>query len=133
MRAFLVLFIMASAPAAVLISALYLLGRLLRPQCWTKAMVLAAASAAAIGATYTWWPDPDFAGGVAFYNVFFYYPLVIFAFASWGFAIGFYIVFLRREASKRMFKVVAPPLLLMPFLYESVLIVRHMLWLHQYV
>jgi uncharacterized membrane protein YhdT len=54
-----------------------------RMQPWTKSVVFGCISAAAIAATYTHWPDPDFAGAMFWYNMTFYLPLVLLALVCW--------------------------------------------------
>jgi hypothetical protein len=66
------------------------------------------------------------------YNVTFYLPLVFLSFVCWVAAPCFYVVFMRQRASKPILKVVTPAALLLPFVYESVLIVRHVLWSLQF-
>ncbi len=95
-------------------------------------MIFGAVSAAAIGATYTRAPDSDFAGAAMAYNVTFYIPLVLLSFVSWVIALSFYIVFIRQRASKPVLKVVAPAVLLLPFVYESIVIVRYIMWIRQF-
>ena len=66
------------------------------------------------------------------YNVTFYLPLVILSFACWVAALCFYIVFMRQGALKPVLKTLAPAVLLLPFVYEGILIVRYFVWLRQF-
>jgi len=66
------------------------------------------------------------------YNVTFYLPLVILSFACWVAALCFYIVFMRQGAFKPILKTLAPAVLLLPFVYEGILIVRYFVWLRQF-
>jgi hypothetical protein len=97
---------------------------------WTNAVVLAAVSAAAIAGTYVYTPDPDFAGGVAWYNMFIYFPLVILAVVCWLPAVVFYIIFMREPGTKPLLKVMSPLVLLLALPYETLWIVR---WLGQFI
>jgi hypothetical protein len=87
-------------------------------------MVLGAVSAAAIATTYAWSPEEYSAGGVAFYNVLIYLPLFTLSFVCWGVALAFYISFIRQRVPKPFFKVIAPAILLLPFIYDSIFVVR---------
>jgi succinate dehydrogenase/fumarate reductase cytochrome b subunit len=100
---------------------------------WTPAVVFGAVSTVAIGATYTRSPESDFAGATMTYNVFFYLPLVFLSFVFWLAALASYIFFIRQAAPKPLFKIIVPVVLLLPFIYESIIIVRHLLWLRHWV
>jgi len=97
---------------------------------WTNAFVLGAVSAAAIAGTYVYTPDPDFAGGVASYNILIYFPLVILALVCWIPAVVFYIIFMREPGSKPLLKVMSPLVLLLALPSEMIWIVR---WLGQFI
>jgi len=92
-------------------------------------MVLGTISAAAIAATYTRSPESDFVGANMDYNLTFYYPLIILAFVCWVTALCFYVVFIRHSAYKSAMRIIVPLVFLLPFIYESLLIFRHFLWL----
>jgi hypothetical protein len=100
---------------------------------WTPAVVFGAVSAAAIGLTYTRSPESDFAGAAFAYNLTFYLPLLFLSFVFWVAALASYILFIRRADSKRVFRIIVPAVLLLPFVYESIVIVRYVLWLRRYV
>ena len=53
-------------------------------------------------------------------------------FACWVAALCFYIVFMRQGALKPVLKTLAPAVLLLPFVYEGILIVRYFVWLRQF-
>jgi len=96
---------------------------------WVAALVLGTVSAAAIAATYTRSPDSDFVGAVMDYNLTFYYPLMLLAFVCWVTALCFYVLCVRKSAYKSAMKIIVPLIFLLPFIYESILIVRHFFWL----
>ena len=101
-------------------------------QSWTKAVLFGAVSAAAIAATYTRAPESDFAGAGLWYNITFYLPLVIVSFVCWVAAVCFYIAFMRQRASRSFLGVALPAFLLLPFLYETLVIMRYLLWLRHH-
>ena len=101
-------------------------------QNWTPAVIFGAVSAAAIGATYTRSPESDFAGAAAWHNITFYLPLVFLSFVFWVAALASYILFIRQTASKPVFRMIVPAVLLLPFVYESIVIIRHLPWLRQF-
>jgi hypothetical protein len=96
---------------------------------WVTATVLGTISAAAIVATYMRSPESDFVGAVMDYNLTFYYPLILLASLCWATAVCFYVIFIRQSAFKSTIRIIVPVVLLLPFIYESILIVRHFLWL----
>ena len=104
-----------------------------RMKSWVTALVLGTISAAAIAATYTRSPESDFVGAVMDYNLTFYYPLILLAFVCWFTALCFYVVFIRRSGYKSPMRIIVPLVLLLPFIYESILIVRHFLWPQRFV
>src|SRR5205823_822134 len=103
-----------------------------RMENWTPAVVFGAVSAAMIGATYTRSPESDFAGAAMAYNITFYFPLLFLSFVFWLAALASYILFIRQAASRPVFRIIVPGVLLLPFVYESIIIVRHLLWLRQF-
>jgi hypothetical protein len=101
-------------------------------QPWTKAVVFSAISAALILLLYaTPSPEPGFAGANFGYNVSFFFPVLIASFICWGFALRFYIAPLRGPVGKSPVKILAPPILLLPFTLQALWIVRVLLLLHE--
>jgi hypothetical protein len=100
---------------------------------WMTAIVLGSISAAAVVATYMRSPEPDFVGAIMDYNLTFYYPLILLACVCWVTALCFYVVFIRQSAYRSAMRIIVPLILLLPFIYESIIIVRHFLWLQRFV
>ena len=96
---------------------------------WVTALVLGSISVAAIAATYTRSPYSDFVEAIIDYNLTFYYPLILLAFVCWVTALCFYVVFIRKSAYKSAMRIIVPVVFLLPFIYESIVIVRHCFWM----
>ena len=92
---------------------------------WVTAIVLGNISTAAIVATYLRSPESDFGGAIMDYNLTFYYPVILFAFVCWATALCFYLVFIRRAAYNSAMRISVAIVLLLPFIYESIVMVRH--------
>ena len=101
---------------------------------WATATVFSAASAALIVLIYvTPSPEPGFAGAAFGYNFSFFFPVVTSSFVCWSVALAFYVAFLRRSSSKSTLKIIAPPILLLPFTLQAAWIVRVLLMARQSV
>lgn len=92
-------------------------------QPWTKAVMFGALSTAAI----TWiqvtpTPEPGFAGAAFGYNVTFFFPLVVLAFACWIPAVVFYVLFIRRGSQRTPLRILFPVLLLLACPYQLTVI-----------
>ncbi len=77
-------------------------------------------------------PDPD-AGEMFAWNLSFYFPCVGLSLVFWLGATYFYIRYLCQKRLGNWFAVALPPLLLLPFLYELMVIVRSQLALWAYL